>query len=407
MRLDPVIAYCMKLLCEPISLLGFHIEPDDDEDNEQVQFAAQAQKLLKWTPGITNASYNLLDEGIFVGRAGQQVRWQNVWKRDRTWMLPTGFEPIQGDKLVFGFDGRVGVRVGGNYVGPSEQVRPTDFSRAYFPDAAEREQLIVHCVHPTDASFWQPTKAGQLYGRGLRDELYWLWALKQKVWGMSMDFLAWFAKGLTVFFFQGGNDEHRQEMQTWIEGQDGNTSMLMPWWPTVTFDPIRRFEASTASPAFIQELVTKYFDELIKLVIVGQTLTSGTGPTGLGSGTAQAHQLTFDNRVKFHSTALDETKSRDILGPFYRANKPGMPIGHWVSDIDDPNAQQSLDNAERIYGMGGQIGEEPLLEIAGLEPVKPGQTILTNVQGMQPAATDQTPLGVSVQEPQGSGTEAH
>lgn len=405
MRLDPMIDACMRLLVEPVSLLSFHIDPDDDEDEYQVRCAEQAQKVLKWMPGFVYAKRHLLDEGIFVGRAGQFVRWQNQFKMGRTWMVPTAFDPVQGDKLVFFFDGRIGVRVHGGFTGPSEQITPTDFSRAYVLDAAEREQLILHQSDPTDATFWKPFQAGQVHGVGLRDKLYWLWALKQRVWGMSMDYLAWFAKGLTIFYFDAHNNEHATEMRAWIEAQDGNTAMLMPHWTGKDFTPVQRFEAATASPAFLQELITKYFDDMIRLVILGQSLTSGVGPTGLGSGVASAHQMTIDQKIKYRAVGLDDTLTRDLLGPFYRANFPGCPCGHWVSDLDDPNAQSMIDNAKEIYAMGGAVPEEPLLEAGGLPQAKPGDTILTNVAGMQPAATDQAPLGVPVQESPNSGAD--
>lgn len=396
MRLDPVIDYCMRLLCEPISLLSHSIEPDDPEDETQVKAAEKAQKLLKRIPGITDAKYNLLDEGNFVGRAGQQIRWQYQYKQGKTWMLPTGFRPIQGDKLVWHFDGRVGVRV---MAGSGLRTEPTDYSQAYFVTPEEREQLIVHSVHPTDASFWKPLKAGQVNGVGLRDKLYWLWALKTRVWGMSMDFLQWFAKGLTIYYFAGHNDQHRQQIQAFVEAQDGSSALFMPWWASdANFKPVERINPSTASPEFLMRLITEYFDSMIRYVILGQVLTSGNAPQGLGSANATAHQTTFDNKVKYLSVALDETLTRDLLGPFYKANFPGVPCGHWVSDLDDPNAQAMLEAAERIYAMGGAVPEQPLMDAAGLPAVKPGDTVLTQIDPMQPAATDATPLGTPVQE---------
>ncbi len=402
MRLDPVINACLQLRAYPTSLLTMRIEPDDDEDPVQVQFAMRAQKLLTNMPGFLFAKRWLLDDGIFKGRSGVQLRWQWVPKRDKAYHLPTGFRMIDGDKLVFAWDDRVGILVTSAYGAPIERLGTSERGRVYYASQAEREQLVVHEFEPEDRSFYRPQMAGAIHGTGLRGKLYWLWALKVRVWSMGMDFLQWFARGLTVYYFKSGNAEHYKEIRQWVEAQDGSHSLFMPWLPGPTdagYKPIERFEASTASPAFIQQLITTYFDDLFKLNILGQTLTSGTAPTGLGSGVAQAHQSTFENFVKYDATALGETLTRDLLKPFYRVNFPGTACGRWVFDIDDPNVQQMIENAQALYEMGAAIAEEPLMEAGGLPLPKTGQTILTNIQPMQPAAVNPLPTGVPATEP--------
>ena len=404
MRLDPVINACMQLRVYPTALLTSHVDPDDDEDPFQVECAMKAQKLLSNMPGFLFAKRWLLDDGTFKGRSGLQVRWQWVPKKDRLWHLPTGFRPIDGDKLVFAWaENKVGVLVTSAFGAPIERLGTSERGRVYYATPEEREQLIIHEFEPEDVSFYKPTMAGAIHGVGLRGKLYWLWALKTKVWALGMDFLQWFARGLMVYYFKSGNDAHFQEMKAWVEAQDGSSSLFMPWLPGDSgYKPVERFEASTASPQFIQSLVTQYFDDLFKLNILGQTLTSGTASTGLGSGVAQAHQATFENFVKYDATALGETLTRDLLVPFYRVNFPGIPCGRWVLEVDDPNIQQMIENAQALYQMGAAIPEEPLMESAGIPKSKTGQTILTNVQGMQPAAVDGMPNNTPVvQAPQG------
>jgi len=401
MRLDPVIDACMRLRAYPTALLTSHVVPDDPEDEFEVQCAEKAQALLSRMPRFVFMKRWLL-EGIFVGRSAIKTRWQWVNKHDKLWMLPTAFEPVAGDKLVFRLDGAVGIRVGAQFHGPTEMA---DWSRVYYLTPEEREQLVLHQFEPSDSDFFRPQTAGAIYGLGLRDKLYWLWALKVRVWGMGMDFLQWFAKGVTAYYFEHGNNAHYEAVRAWCEGQDGSSAILFPRMKDggPGYKPIERFEASTASPAFIQQLITAYFDDLIRQIIVGQTLTSGTAPTGLGSGVAAAHQTTFDQIVKYDSVALGETISTDLLGPFYRANWPGVTPGHWVLDIDNPNAQQMIESAQTIYQMGGAINEDALLESAGLPPVEPGDTILSNIQPMQPASADQPVTGVPEQVPPAQG----
>lgn len=404
MRLDPVIDTGMRLRTYPTSLLSLHVEPDDDESPYEVERARKAERNLQHLPGFLFAKHWLLDDGIFTGKSAVKVRWEATQKRDRLYHLPTAFEPVSGDKLVFKWSGQLGVLVGGNYPGPTEAV-PGGGGRAYFLTPEEREQMIVFQFEPADVSYWNPQKAGAIKGLGLRDKLYWFWALKQRVWGMSMDFLQWFAQGLTVYYFRNGNAEHATAVRNWVEAQQGQSALLFPWFVgnEQGFKPIERFEASTASPAFLQSLVTEYFDRIIKELILGQTLTSGTAPTGLGSGVASAHQTTFDQIVKYDAVALGECLTRDLLGPYYRFNEPGVPCGRIVIDVDDPNAQGMIENAKAIIDMGGSVPMEPLIEAGGIPQTKPGQTVLSNLQPMQPAAAGGIPQGTPVVNPQPLG----
>lgn len=394
MRLDPIIDACMRLRAYPTALLPFHIKPNDGQNKPEATAAATAESLLASMPGFLYGKRWLL-EAIFVGRSGLKIRWEKDYQRGRTWELPAEFEPVAGDKLVYTWDRQVGIRVNGSFSGDTVN---DGWSRAYVLNPTEREQMIVHNFEPEDADYYLPQEAGAIFGRGLRDKLYWIWALKQKTWQQATDFLRWFANGLLVAYFESGNDEHRKAVESYVSGQLGNSVWLFPRTKdgAPNFRPIERFDVSTASPAFLQQLITEYFDEIIRQLIVGQTLTSGTAATGLGSGVAAAHQTTFDQIVKYDSVGLGETLTRDLLRPFYANNFPGIRCGSWQLDVDNPNVQQMMENAQVLYGMGGRISEEALLEAIGLPEVKPGDTILTQVQPMQPAAVGGLPEGVPV-----------
>lgn len=399
MRLDPVIGACLRLRAYPTALLTSRAEPDDDEDPVQVEHAMKGQKLLMQSPppGFTFLKRWLLEDGTFKGRSGAQVRYQWTYKKGRNWHLPTLFRPIDGDKLVFGWDNRVGILVQSGHVAPHERLANSERGRVYYATPEERQQLIVHEFEPEDASFYKPRMAGAIHGTGLRGKLYWLWALKDRIWAMGMDFLQWFARGLTVYYFPTGNNSYYSALVDFVKAQDGSSSLFIPRGPDDKQGerpPVDFIQPSTASPQFLQQLITGYFDDLFKLNILGQTLTSGTASTGLGSGVSEAHQETFANFVKYDAMALGETLTRDLLKPFYDFNFPGVPCGRWVFDIDNPNVQQMIENAEALYQMGAAVAEEPLMDAAGLALPKTGQTILTNLQGMQPAAVGTQPTGV-------------
>lgn len=395
MRFDPVIDACLRLRMMAVALLTWHIEPDDDTNPAEVKAAEETEKILKSVPGQLNMQRALLD-AVFIGRSGWQNRWRWKTKRGRQWMFPTvSGRHIDGDKLVFGWGDEVGILVQGAFVGPT---RNTERGRAYFLTPEEREQVIVHKFEPTDASFYKPLSAGSIHGRGLRHSLYWLWSLKSRIWSLGIDYLEWFAQGLTAYYFESGNKAAMTEMQTWIEHQAGSKVVLVPRMKDggPGYKPVERFEAGTSSSQFLQVLLTDYLDDLIVRLVLGQTSTTQSVSTGLGSGVQPAHSMTFEQIVKYDAQMLQETESQDYVRVFYTYNYPGLEPGRIVFDIDSPNVQQMIENAQAIWTMGGRIDEEALLETAGLPVPGPDSTILSNVQPMQPSAVDGTPEGVPI-----------
>ena len=395
MRYDPVIDACLRLRMMAVALLTWHIEPDDDTDPQQVKAAEESEKILKSVPGQLSMQRCLLD-ATWVGRSAWQNRWRWKTKSGRQWMYPTVTgRHIDGDKLVFGWGDEVGILVQGAFVGPT---RNTERGRAYFLTPQEREQVVVHKFEPTDASFYRPMNAGSIHGTGLRGKLYWLWSLKSRVWSLGIDYLEWFAQGLTAYYFESGNANSMREMKTWIETQAGSRVILVPRTKDggPGYKPVERFEAGTASSQFLQALLTDYFDDLIVRHILGQTSSTQSVSTGLGSGVQPAHSMTFENIVKYDATGLQETETDEYLRVFYLHNYPGVEPGRFVFDIDSPNVQQMIENAQAIWQMGGRIDEEALLETAGLPVPGPDSTILSNVQPMQPAAVDGMPEGTPV-----------
>jgi hypothetical protein len=399
---DPVIYSSLRLRTTATSLLTTHCEPDDDTDEEQVRAAKNYDRFKKSMRGYLAMRRWLLFNGVFKGKSAAYARWTKVWDRreGRTFEHPTDLNRvlIDGDKLAFNWDGRVGVTVGSAFSGPTDYA--AGYGRVYFYTPEEREQLVLFQFENEDADYFQPEQAGLINGTGLRHRLYWLWALKSQLWSATIDFLEWWARGILIFYFEHGNAQHLSEVSKWVEQFDGQWQRLFPRMKDggPGYKPIERIEPSVSTNSFLQELITSYIDDLIRQMIIGQTLTTKVGSTGLGSGVAEAHEGTFDQIVKYDSLFMDDAETYNLCHPWYRANYPGMPPGRVVSEVDSPNVQQLMDAAEAIYNMGGNVPEDPLLDAAGLPETKEGDTILTQVQPMQPAAVGGMPEGVPITE---------
>lgn len=397
MRRDPVIGSALRARKMPTALLSWHIEPDNEAVEEEVQAANAIEQNIKKSPHLQQFLWWQL-EALWYGRYGCQTAYQWQWKDGKQFMVPRQYWPVNGDKLVFKYGGQVGIRVRGSWDEANKRTTVSDYGRVYWFDENEREQLTINKFEPEDADFTEADMAGAIHGVGLRSKLYWAWALKNQIQGMLFDYLNWFARGLTVYYYEQGNPRAYQELRTRIEQHQGKPFLAFPRMKDggPGYKPIERFEPGTASTDLLKTVAIDYYDDLMTRAILGQTLSSGTGATGMGSGVAKLHGETLDQVIKYDSNNLADTLTQDFLRPQYRVNYPGMQPGRWVFEIDTPNVDQMLEAAQVYYEMGGSIDDSSFRESTGLPAPKPGGTILSKLQSTQPAAVDGTPMGVPV-----------
>ena len=283
----------------------------------------------------------------------------------------------------------------GNYPGTSES---TDWGPAHFLTANERQQYIIHIHEPNDSDWTEPEMAGSLYGEGLRGRLYWFWWLKQQVFGQLLNYLNRFANGLTIFYYQAGNRESMAAAQQAAAAQFSTTALLYPRWPSEKPDVngVQRLEVGTASQALLEKLTTDYFDRIMIQAILGQVLSSGTAPTGLGSGVADLHSDTLDEIVKYDAVDFAETLQSDLVNVLYRWNCPGIRPGKFSFEVDSPNSEELMGYAATMLDWGMTLSEEQLYKISQLSKPKAGEGVVSKLQAMQVAAAAEAPQGVPV-----------
>jgi phage gp29-like protein len=382
MRFDPVIMEPLETRMVATALLGWHLEPEDPADQNLAQAAAGLEKRIRRMPFLQDFFMALLD-ALWFGRAGAQVFYE--WWRDSTdgrmGLVPTGHVPINGDKLVFRYSngpvGQVGVRVSGTFY--SKQVEVTDLGRVHYFDAQERQRLVVHRHRPEDADYLRPRKAGLVHGVGLRERLYWFWALKNQIMGLLFDYLRWFAQGLTIYFYEAGNDAAYREVKSRAEENAGKPFLLFPRERTgePNWQPVDRFDPSSASTQLMTDLITSYLDGVIRRMILGTGATTVGGSAGLNSGRSQeVQERTADSRVKYDANGLSATLSTDFVGVMNAWTYSGLPAPRWVYEIDAPNVGDVIQAADFFTSRGGRVGETTMAKMLGLPAPKPGEPVL-------------------------------
>lgn len=411
MGLDPVIWASMNVRVYPTALLPGDVQPDDDEDEAEIAAAKRVTKDVRSLVGLAAMRRWLLFNGTFVGVSGAQVTYNWVATKNGLRMRPVAWSPVEGDSLSFDWSGWPSIKIqGGTRTGP--QVIAGNDAMLYRLNAEERECVVVHRFNPEAADYWRPQNARTAVGSGLRGRLYWLWALKSQLWQMGLDWLRWFAKGFTVYYYEDGNAAHYNAVSEAVKSQDGSHAMLYP----VRKDrasgnpyfekPFEHIAVNNSNAQFIQQLITTYLDDMIRYCILHQSLTTQVGPSGLGSGAVAAtHQTTFDNVVKMDALQLDDTFTLDLVRVLYRVNEPNVSPGRWVSQIDSPNVEQLMQSAQTIVSLGGSVPLKPLQEAAGIPDGKDGETMLGGLQPGTPTAVAGIPDGTPMVGANPSGAQ--
>lgn len=402
-RRDPVIMQALRARQMPVAQLQWHIEPDDPNDVEQARCADALQRGIKRMPRL-QAFFMCLLEAVWYGRAGCQVAYQWDWIDGQKICRPRMWWPVNGDKLVFKFDGTPGLLVHYLYKGLRE---PTPTGWAHFLTPQERPALVLHHFEPEDADYAEGDMAGGLFGVGIRSRIYWYWYLKSQVMQFLMDFVERVgAGGLTVYYYEAGNPNSLKEVEEAASKQFSSNAILFPRHkdtPQNSGAPgIDRFEPSQAGVQLIQQLVTTYFDDVIRKFILGQDLTATAEPTGLGSGVAALHGQTFSRIISYDAIALQESLTNDLVKPMQTfMGKGHLPPCRFVFEVDAPNTATILAAAQAFYQLGGSLDEESLRDALGLASPEPGKPILSQQQMMSPQAAGTVPAGVPMQGPPG------
>jgi hypothetical protein len=401
MRNEPVIMQALRTRQMPVTQLNWHIEPEDPDSLYQKDACAFVQKMVKRTFRQQQMDRCLLEAEWYGKYAVQQaLRWD--FSTGRKAMICENWWPINGDKLVFKFDGRLGVLVHGTYTGSTER---TDRGLAHFFTQAEREGIVCHEFEPEDADFFDSDFAGQVHGTGIRGRIYWLWWIRAQVIGWMLDYLQRIGGGgLIIAYYEHGNDASYQDVKAAWQNKLAANVMLFPRYKdNSTGGPgVEVVKPDMAGQQLLISLITEYFDQVIRRYILGTTGAADQGPSGVGEGWADLHAGEFARIVKYDAIDLAETKTKDVLAIAFKYMTPGVPVGKWTYEIDKTNVDEYLEGVKAFYDLGGQVDEDSVREVLGLPKPTPGHAVLSNIQPQAAAVPGgPAPEGVPFQGPAG------
>jgi hypothetical protein len=159
------------------------------------------------------------------------------------------------------------------------------------------------------------------------------------------------------------------------------------------------------------QVVRQFYEEKMKRVIVGQTLTSEAQSTGMGSGVADAHLATFHDIITYDARNLEETITRDLLVPLVEWNFPQyrrIPLLFTI-DTETDNVQQKLNAFRQAFDMGMRIRTVDIANAIGVAEAKDNEEYVVNpdiemalmqLRAQQQAAAMGMPVQAMPQDPQ-------
>jgi phage gp29-like protein len=400
MRNTCLIMECLEARQRGTALLNWHLEPEDKHDKAQVGLCERLTKIVQEIPDFTEYRRNLL-EALWYGRYAIQHGYGFDWRTGKKRVLIKSWRPIHGDKLVFRYDdgtgkfdpNQIGIRVGTQYnkndaLAGDRKLETTDQGLGYFLEPWERSLIAVHRHMIEDAPFESALHAGAIHGIGIRSRIYWTWFQMQNVLQMLMDFLQRSAQGIWIYFYPAGNAQAKADMEKAAKEQTDTNILVMPRMPG---DPgmdaygVDRVEVSPAGGEALMNVLNNYFGHSIKRYILGQTLTTEADATGLGSGVADLHLESFLQIVRYDSSKLEETITRETIEPLKNYNEPEFRnvLVRFKIDTEASDTDKKLEAVERVWNMGAKIKTEDVMGLIGFSIPTSGDDALFNPQLVQ------------------------
>jgi phage gp29-like protein len=366
------------------ALLKWHLEPEDKSDVAQDQFAKDVTKMIERIPRFLEFKRNLL-MAIFHGRYGVGYEWGWEFYKQTPFLTVRTWHPVHGDKLFFSAKGDVGIRVGWWPELNDFKYDMTIEGRVIWLDDYLRQFYAIHHHHVMDGPTEDVYSAGRMFGTGVRSFVYWAWQHKNLMLQWAMDAWARYGAGFSIWYYTEGDQNSFDTVKALAENQYNSTAVILP----------RPLEGDTRGPGFehtemqhvglkqMKDVITDYFEAKIENYIIGQTLSSNTGSTGLGSNVADLHKETKNGIIRSDAINLQETMTKDLVKPLVAYNRRRFPAWpdiqlKFVFDLEETDVKDTLAAALDLSQLGVELDPDELRSLVGLrKPQNAGLSLPT------------------------------
>jgi hypothetical protein len=292
--------------------------------------------------------------------------------------------PFHPDTLAYDQQGNLAMRVGADYGahGPNEQNIGFD-SRVHIFTEEERKSVILHRVFVAAPDFNDPNSTESIYrGVGARDVCWFMWLAKQEILQDAITYAERYAMGIRVGYYPLGQDAGRAMMENVLANLTNDNSVLLPQSGTEKVYDIDIKEPNAGRATVFLDLVN-WFSSKIKEAILGQSLSSEAGSTGLGSGVASLHADTLSRIIRYHADALADSLTNDFVRVVARmlgATEEESTALRFQFAPERPDPKDRLEAIEKFVAMGGRVSEREVRDLLGLAQPQEDEPILGSSQ---------------------------
>lgn len=378
-------------------MLEWNLAPQNMADNKETTCANKLTQVIRDIPYFQQFRRCLL-EAIFFGKYGVQLLGKWDYSLGYRRMIIADWYPVNGDKIVFKYDGTPGILINPSYKVPTSEL--TERGPAHFLTADQQDAFIYHKFEPEDAGYYQPQFAGSVHGSGMRGRIYWYWWLRNNIQKFMMSFLKKLGNGFLLAGYESGNVSSQQATQFAIEKQEGNNVLYVPLKPGGSLDTVIKHLPISTTGTDMQWTVITGINEMIRSAILGEDLTTRSSATGLGSNLAEQHGVTADERIKYDATDL-ETPMNKLVHVLNKKNCPMNPPPRFQHLADKRNPDMTMGTADFAMKAGLAIPQSWIKDQLGIPDPVNNEPVLALVQPQQATAVGNTPGGTPMVGPSG------
>ncbi len=381
MRADADIEGVLRSLLVTLAGLEWAVVPTDDENPRLVKLAQRVSAIVDAIPRRSDL-FRALHEAVWYGCSAANLVYDRdpiLGVRIKEWF------PFASDSLAFDQYGNLAMRVGSAYINEPSVTDLGFDSLVHLFDENERRAIVLHRVFTTAPSFIDPNTSEAVYrGVGARDVCWYIWLLKQEVLQNAAAYIERYALGIRVGYYPAGNDAAKSEMLTILQNLVNDNSVVLPRiGPNESMYDIDIKDANAGRAQIFMELVN-WLSSKLKEAILGQSLSSEAGGTGMGSGVADLHADTLSRVIRYHADALAESVNSDlvrVIATMLGASEEEARGIRFEFAPERPNAKERMEAIQAFVQLGGRVSEREVRDLLGLSEPEDGEAILGGGQG--------------------------
>ena len=377
MRADADIEGVLRSLQVNLAALEWQVSAVDAEDERLAELAGKVSAIFDAMPRRSDFVRSM-HEAIWYGNSAANLVYD---RDDRLGVRVKEWYAFHPDTLAYDQRGNLAMKVGSAYSMAGESSQNIGFdARVHIFDERERRAIVLHRVFVNAPDFNDPNASDSIYrGVGARDVCWFMWLAKQEILQDAITYAERYAMGIRVGYYPLGQDAGRTMMEQVLANLANDNSVLLPQSGTEKIYDIEVKEPNAGRASVFMELVN-WFSAKIKESIVGQSLSSEAGATGLGSGVAQLHADTLSRIVRYHADALADSLTTDFVRPV------AMMLGASESEAnairfefapERPDPKERLEAIRQFVELGGRVAESEVRDLLGLSEPGEGDRVLS------------------------------